>query len=94
MSDNECILCETHEASKGSKFFKGAFLSAEFIDRLRIWPRGLISLYGYMCWDVLQWIKTLGEAATTQQVSIASIIWSGAAVWFAFFLNSEFRKKE
>lgn len=57
------------------------------LDNLRVVPRILISLYGFICWDTHVWFKSLPDP-TASQSAYVSLIWGAAAVWFAFYINS------
>lgn len=64
----------------------------EQLDAWRVVPRLLVILYGWLCFDTHQWFTTLPEPTTAQQL-YANVIWTGAAAWFAFYVNSG-RKQE
>lgn len=60
------------------------------VNNLRIIPRLLIILYGYICYDTHQWFQTLQDPTTAQQM-YANIIWGAAAAWFGLYVNSGYK---
>jgi len=58
------------------------------LDRYRAVPRLLVTLYGYVCWDVAQWFMIL-DAPTGSQAAFVSTIWGAAAAWFGLYVNSK-----
>ena len=54
---------------------------------LRLVPRLLVLLYGFICWKTWVWITAMPEP-TTQQVAFATSIWAAAAAWFSFYNNT------
>ena len=59
----------------------------EWIDRLRIWPRMLITLYGVMFYNVCDWFMTLPEPTNAQSAFVSVIVGAGAA-WFGLYCGS------
>ncbi len=57
------------------------------INGLRIVPRLLIGLYGYVFYEVAQWYMSLPEP-TNPQASFVAIIVGAAAAWFGLYVNS------
>jgi len=62
-------------------------LSPDTVDRWRVIPRALITLYGVQCWRVGEWFMALA-APTMEQAAFVSVLWGAAAVWFNFYVNS------
>lgn len=59
----------------------------EWIDRLRIWPRMLITLYGVMFYTVCDWFMTLPNPTNAQSAFVSVIVGAGAA-WFGLYCGS------
>ena len=60
---------------------------AEAIDRWRIWPRMLITLYGVMFYNVCEWFMTLSNPTNAQSAFVSVIVGAGAA-WFGLYCGS------
>ena len=67
-------------------------LTPDQLDAWRVVPRLLVLLYGWLCFDTHQWFTALPDPTTAQQL-YANVIWTGAAAWFGFYVNSG-RKQE
>lgn len=67
-------------------------MTPEQLDRWRVVPRLLVTLYGFMCWYVAMWFMGL-EDPSGAQTTFATGIWGGAAAWFGFYVNSGERLK-
>ena len=59
----------------------------DMIDRLRIWPRMLISLYGFMFWRVTEWFMSIPEPTAPQSAFVSVVVGAGAA-WFGLYCGS------
>lgn len=64
----------------------------EYIDRLRIWPRMLITLYGFMFYHVCDWFMTLPNPTNAQSAFVSVVVGAGAA-WFGLYCGSGPAKK-
>lgn len=62
-------------------------LSPDAVDRWRVIPRLLVTLYALQCWRVGEWFMGLGDPTSTQAAFVATI-WGGAAAWFGLYVNS------
>ena len=62
-------------------------LTHDAVDRWRVIPRVLVTLYGVQCWRVGEWFMAL-DKPTLEQAGFVSVLWGGAAVWFNFYVNS------
>ena len=62
-------------------------ITASKIDRWRIWPRMLITLYGLMFYRATEWFMALPEPTNAQSAFISVIVGAGAA-WFGLYCNS------
>jgi hypothetical protein len=67
-------------------------LTPEQLDAWRAVPRLLVLLYGWLCFDTHQWYTSLADPTTPQQL-YASVIWTAAAAWFGFYVNSGRRQE-
>lgn len=72
---------------------KAALRWAEVIDAYRVWPRGLITLYGAMAFQVTIWFMGLDDPNTAQSAFV-STIWGASAAWFGLYVNTGRRWKE
>ena len=62
-------------------------ISASKIDKWRIWPRMLITLYGFMFFRTTEWFMALPEPTNAQSAFISVIVGAGAA-WFGLYCGS------
>jgi hypothetical protein len=60
---------------------------AEAIDKWRIWPRLLITLYGVMFYRTTEWFMSLPDPTNAQSAFISVIVGAGAA-WFGLYCGS------
>jgi hypothetical protein len=68
----------------------------KWADRLNQWrviPRVLITLYGWMCYNVAEWFMALPEPSMPQ-VTFVSTVWGAAAAWFGFYVNAGGKKDD
>ena len=61
------------------------------IDKWRIWPRGLITLYGVMFWRTTEWFMAIPEPTAPQSAFVSVIVGAGAA-WFGLYVGSGSKK--
>ena len=62
-------------------------ITASKIDKWRIWPRLLITLYGVMFFRTTEWFMSLPEPSNAQSAFISVIVGAGAA-WFGLYCGS------
>ena len=62
-------------------------ISSSQIDKGRVWPRLLITLYGVMFYRTTEWFMTLPEPSNAQSAFISVIVGAGAA-WFGLYCGS------
>ena len=62
-------------------------ISSSQIDKWRIWPRMLITLYGVMFYRTTEWFMSLPEPSNAQSAFISVIVGAGAA-WFGLYCGS------
>ncbi len=60
---------------------------AEVLDVLRVVPRLLVTGYGYLVWDTVQWYQALPEPST-QHTALVSAIVGASAMVFGFYTNT------
>ena len=65
--------------------------SAEAIDKWRVWPRLLITLYGIMFYRSTEWFMSLSDPTNAQSAFISVIVGAGAA-WFGLYCGSGHKK--
>ena len=66
---------------------------AQAIDKWRIWPRLLITLYGVMFYQTTAWFMSLPDPANAQSAFVSVIVGAGAA-WFGLYVGSGGKDKE
>ena len=54
-------------------------ISSSQIDKWRVWPRLLITLYGIMFYRTTEWFMTLPDPSNAQSAFISVIVGAGAA---------------
>ena len=62
-------------------------IDSSVIDKWRIWPRMLITLYGIMFYRVTEWFMTLPEPTNSQSAFVSVVVGAGAA-WFGLYCGS------
>ena len=62
-------------------------ISSSRIDKWRIWPRALITLYGFMFFRTTEWFMALPEPTAPQSAFVSVIVGAGAA-WFGLYVGS------
>ncbi len=62
-------------------------ISSSQIDKWRVWPRLLITLYGVMFYRTTEWFMTLPDPSNAQSAFISVIVGAGAA-WFGLYCGS------
>ena len=60
---------------------------AQAIDKWRVWPRLLITLYGVMFYRVTDWFMTLPDPTNAQSAFVSVVVGAGAA-WFGLYCGS------
>ena len=90
----DCPVCakrtaaeEAHRQAMQSRWIQNCIMVSECMNRLRLMPRLLVGLYGYMCWLTFVWFTGL-DAPSAPQVTFASTIWGAAVGWFGFYVKS------
>ena len=68
-------------------------ISSSQIDKWRVWPRMLITLYGVMFYRTTEWFMSLPEPTNAQSAFISVIVGAGAA-WFGLYCGSGGGKKD
>ena len=62
-------------------------ITSSKIDKWRVWPRMLITLYGVMFYRSAEWFMALPEPTYAQSAFISVIVGAGAA-WFGLYCGS------
>ena len=60
---------------------------AQAIDKWRVWPRMLITLYGVMFYKTTDWFMTLSDPTNAQSAFVSVVVGAGAA-WFGLYCGS------
>jgi len=68
-------------------------IDSSVIDKWRIWPRMLITLYGIMFYRVTEWFMTLPEPTNAQSAFVSVVVGAGAA-WFGLYCGSGSAEKK
>ena len=62
-------------------------ITSSRIDKWRVWPRMLITLYGVMFYRTTEWFMALPDPTNAQSAFISVIVGAGAA-WFGLYCGS------
>ena len=65
--------------------------AASSFDRWRVFPRLLISLYGYSFYRTTEWFMTLPDPTNSQSAFVSVIVGAGAAL-FGLYVGSTSKK--
>jgi hypothetical protein len=68
-------------------------MTSSNIDRWRLWPRALITLYGLMFYRTTEWFMSLPDPTNSQSAFVSVIVGAGAA-WFGLYVGSGKGKDE
>ena len=87
MSEDKVIIVEvvrsTTTVEKGSWYIN----AASSFDSWRVFPRLLISLYGFAFYRTTEWFMTLPDPTNAQSAFVSVIVGAGAA-WFGLYVGS------
>ena len=61
-------------------------IKPEQIDKWRIFPRFLITLYGVAFWRTTEWFMQLPEQTNAQSAFVSVVVGAGAA-WFGLYVG-------
>ena len=61
-------------------------IKPEQIDKWRIFPRSLITLYGVAFWRTTEWFMNLPEPTNAQSAFVSVVVGAGAA-WFGLYVG-------
>ena len=61
-------------------------INPEQIDKWRIFPRFLITLYGVAFWRTTEWFMSLPEPTNAQSAFVSVVVGAGAA-WFGLYVG-------
>ena len=67
--------------------------AASSFDRWRVFPRLLITLYGFAFYRTTEWFMAL-ENPNTQQAGLVSIVIGAGAAWFGLYVGSGKSKQQ
>jgi len=65
--------------------------TAATFDEWRVFPRLLISLYGFSFFRTTEWFMTLPDPTNAQSAFVSVIVGAGAA-WFGLYVGSTSKK--
>ncbi len=60
---------------------------AYYINLYRVWPRIMITLYGFAFWRMTEWFMHLSDPTGAQAAFVSTIVGAGAA-WFGLYVSS------
>ncbi len=63
-------------------------MTPEFLDRWRIWPRLIITLYGYAFYRTTEWFMALEEPSNAQAGFVSVIVGAGAG-FYGIYVNGK-----
>ncbi len=63
-------------------------ITPEWLDKWRIWPRLIISLYGYAFYNTTTWFMALPDP-TNAQAGFVSVIVGAGAGFFGIYVNGK-----
>ena len=61
-------------------------IKPEQIDKWRVFPRFLITLYGVAFWRTTEWFMTLPNPTNAQSAFVSVVVGAGAA-WFGLYVG-------
>jgi hypothetical protein len=63
-------------------------ITPEWLDKWRVWPRFIISLYGYAFYSTTTWFMALPDP-TNAQAGFVSVIVGAGAGFFGIYVNGK-----
>lgn len=63
-------------------------MTPEFLDKWRIWPRLIISLYGYSFYRTTEWFMSLEDPSNAQAGFVSVIVGAGAG-FYGIYVNGK-----
>ena len=63
-------------------------ITPEWLDRWRIWPRMIITLYGVAFYETTTWFMQLSDPTNAQSAFVSVIVGAGAG-FFGIYTNSK-----
>lgn len=63
-------------------------MTPEFLDRWRIWPRLIITLYGIAFYRTTEWFMDLPDPTNSQSAFVSVIVGAGAG-FFGIYVNGK-----
>ncbi len=63
-------------------------MTPEFLDRWRIWPRLIITLYGYAFYRTTEWFMSLEDPSNAQAGFVSVIVGAGAG-FYGIYVNGK-----
>lgn len=79
---------KTHKIEKDKLSLKFYLMNAaHIIDVFRVIPRIMVTGYGYLVWDSVQWFQALPDPTNAHTFLISTIV-GGAAAVFGLYVNS------
>lgn len=63
-------------------------ITPEWLDKWRIWPRLIISLYGYAFYKTTNWFMALDDPSNAQAGFVSVIVGAGAG-FFGIYVNGK-----
>jgi hypothetical protein len=84
--------CKDCQCNSKPKWLLYCHYMADVIDTLRVVPRIIVALYGYMLWESSIWFMGLENPTATQAAFISTLVGIGAAI-FNFYVSATGKKE-
>jgi len=82
---------EAHKIEVNVNESKTWYNLAEGFDKWRVFPRLLITLYGFAFYRTTEWFMTLPDPTNAQSAFVSVIVGAGAA-WFGLYVGGSPKK--
>ena len=89
---DKTIIINTDDAEEEEPQLPTWYNTAEGFDKWRVFPRLLITLYGYAFYTTTNWFMALPDPTSSQSAFVSVIVGAGAA-WFGLYVGGGNRDK-
>ena len=83
---DKTIIINTDDAEEDKPEAPTWYNTAEGFDKWRVFPRLLITLYGYAFYTTTSWFMALPDPTSAQSAFVSVIVGAGAA-WFGLYVG-------
>ena len=91
MADDKVNVVEIDRSTTTVEQGAGDNTAASIFDRCLVFPRLLITLYGFAFYRTTEWFMTLPDPTNAQSAFVSVIVGAGAA-WFGLYVGSTSKK--